>query len=398
MARRRAERPVPGWFRPVAALLVLTAALLVGEGAAQLADPLVPHWYGIDNGSVIMVGHPTRLWGLGAGERRNGDAVANIAAMGLRSPVPDVPRPTGRARILVLGDSTFFGHGVGDEDTIPAQLGQLLRDHGVDVDTVNGAVPGYSTEQSLRLLDDVGWSREPTLLLIGNLWSDNNFDHFRDADLLRTRELYLRHPLARSALFRVTAAVIDKLRGGDSARVVTWTRESAWPSTGSRRVPIQRYAHNLDTMIRAAAARGIGAALASPCNLRMARGLSVQGDVWDTYFRVQGEVGRHHRVPVIRTEAAMRVAAKEVDPTLLYVDDMHPSPPGARIMAAALAAGLLEAGWPQTSFVSQAAPLDVSVVRDGDPDGISEITNPRSPQTNLFPHTAEATRGEVTAP
>jgi lysophospholipase L1-like esterase len=398
MARRRAARPVPGWFRPVAALLVLAVVILLGEGVAQVVDPLVPNWYGIDNGTVIMVGHPTRLWGLGAGERRNGDAVAHIAETGLRSPLPETPRPQGRARVLVLGDSTFFGHGVGDADTIPAQLGELLRAHGLDVDTVNGAVPGYSTEQSLRLLDDVGWTREPTLLLIGNLWSDNNFDHFRDADLLRTRELYFRHPLAKSALFRVTAAVVDKLRGGDAARVVTWTRDSAWPATGSRRVPVQAYARNLDTMIRAAAARGIGAALASPCNLRMARGLSVQGDVWDTYFRVQGEVARHHRIPVIRTEAAMRVAAKEVDAEALYVDDMHPSPPGARIMAAALAAGLLEAGWPGNPLLARAEAFDAASVRDGDPDGMSEITNPRSPQTNLFPHTAEATRGEVTAP
>jgi lysophospholipase L1-like esterase len=379
-------------------VLVLAVVLLVGEGAAQVVDPLVPGWHGLDNGSVIMVGHPTRLWGLGPGERRNGTHTAHIAEVGLRSPVPEVPRPPGRARILVLGDSTFFGHDLDDADAIPVQLGELLREQGVDADTVNGAVPGYSTEQSRRLLDDMGWDRQPTLLAIGNLWSDNNFDHFHDADLLHTREVYLNHPLARSALFRVTAAVVDKLRGGDAARVVTWTRDSAWPSVGVRRVPLATYARNLDAMIRAAAARGIGAALVSPCNVRMARGLTAQGNVWDAYYRVQADVARHHGIPIIRTEAAMRVAAQQVDAELLYVDDMHPTATGARVMAAAIAAGLLEARWPARALRGRTEPFDASAVRDDNPEGLPEIPTARSPQTNLFPHTAEATRGQVMAP
>lgn len=398
MARRRAAKPAPGWFRPVAALLVLAVTLLVGEGVSQVVDPLVPNWYGLDNGSVIMVGHPTRLWGLGPGERRNGTHRALIAQEGLRSPVPEVPRPQGRERILVLGDSTFFGHDLDDPDTIPVQVGVLLRERGVDVDTVNGAVPGYSTEQTRRLLDDLGWAREPTLLLIGNLWSDNNFDHFHDADLLHTREVYLHHPLARSALFRVMAAVVDKLRGGDAARVVTWTRDSAWPEVGVRRVPIAAYVRNLDAMIRAAAARGIGAALVSPCNVRMARGLTAQGNVWDAYYQAQAAVARHHGLPVIRTEAAMRAAAQAVDATSLFVDDMHPTAGGARIMAASVAEGLLAAGWPSKPLRGRAEPFDAGTVRDANETGLPEAQNTRSPQTNLFPHTAAATRGEVTAP
>ena len=35
-----------------------------------------------------MAGHPTRLWGMGPGVRRNGSTVATIGADGLRAPAP----------------------------------------------------------------------------------------------------------------------------------------------------------------------------------------------------------------------------------------------------------------------------------------------------------------------
>jgi hypothetical protein len=45
---------------------------------------------------------------------------------------------------------------------------------------VNLGVPGYSTEQTLRLLEDVGWAYEPDLLIVHNIFSDCNIDAFQD--------------------------------------------------------------------------------------------------------------------------------------------------------------------------------------------------------------------------
>jgi len=84
---------------------VLLVFLSLGEGVARVVGPLTPTWQGNDPGGVIMVGHPTRLWGMGPGRRDNAGATATISEIGLREPVPTTPRPAGRQRILLLGDS-----------------------------------------------------------------------------------------------------------------------------------------------------------------------------------------------------------------------------------------------------------------------------------------------------
>ena len=45
---------------------------------------------------------------------------------------------------------------------------------------------GYSSFQSVNLLHLRGLSTEPDLFVIGNIWSDNNFDSFIDKELLAT--------------------------------------------------------------------------------------------------------------------------------------------------------------------------------------------------------------------
>ena len=44
---------------------------------------------------------------------------------------------------------------------------------------------GYSTEQTLRLLEEVGWSYEPDLVIVSNLFSDCNIDAFQDRVAMR---------------------------------------------------------------------------------------------------------------------------------------------------------------------------------------------------------------------
>jgi lysophospholipase L1-like esterase len=55
-------------------------------------------------------------------------------------------KQTGEVRVLMLGDSMVFGHGVADSETIPARLEGQLRDVlGVPVTVGNGGVAGYGT-------------------------------------------------------------------------------------------------------------------------------------------------------------------------------------------------------------------------------------------------------------
>ncbi len=369
-------------FRIGAALAVLVVLGVITELLAQRVAPQIPTWHGNDNGGVIMVGHPTRLWSVGPGVRRNvnSNTTATIDPIGLRSPVPTGPRPAGRQRILVLGDSTFFGHGVDDDATMEAQLQTLLRAEGKDVEVINGGIPGYSTEQTRMLLDDVGWALDPTLLILGNVWSDNTFDLFSDADLLRTRTAFANNPLARSAFFQILAGAVDRARGGPGAHIVTWTHRSTWPTRGQRRVPVQRYAANLDAMIRAATARNVGTLLLVPTNLLLVTTPDKPDVVWGPYHEAQRAVAAHHGIPVIQTLPAMLEAVKTAPPESLFVDDMHPTRAGHALFAASTAAAL--ANWPGQPFLGTTAPFDASGLTDATPT--QNAMNPMSPQVNLF--------------
>ncbi|MFZ5481682.1 MAG: SGNH/GDSL hydrolase family protein [Myxococcota bacterium] len=371
-------------FRVFATVVLFVVAGLVAEGGARMLGPEVPAWQGTDSGGVVMVGHPTRLWGMGPGERQNAGTTATISKLGIRGDVPALPRPKGRERVIVLGDSSFFGHGVPDDATIAVQLGGLLRADGLDVDTVNAGIPGYSTEQMRLLLEEVGWGLEPTLLLVANLWSDNNFDHFRDADLLRTQRAFNGNPLARSAFFQLLAGAIDRMRGGDGGRIVTWTRKSEWPKDGQRRVPLQRYAENLDATIRDARARGVGVALLAPTNKDMAGGTVAPDVSWGPYFDAQAKVAAHHGVPRVETLPALQEAAASAGVEALFVDEMHPSAVGAGAIAAAIRAQLAAAGWPKERLLGKEEPFDASGLVDTPPEPGTDNQNPMSPQANLF--------------
>lgn len=380
--RRRAGRRGLG-FRLASSGLVLLVVLGGLEAAARMVGPQIPAWQAPDNAGVIMTGNPTRLWGMQEGVRQNGSKTATITALGLRGPLPEVPRPAGRQRILIVGDSSFFGHGVADDETIGAQLQAELSSRGVDVDVVNGAIPGYSTEQSKILLDEVGWATEPTLVISGNLWSDNNADGFQDADLLRTARMYTGNPLAKSSLFLLAAGWVDRARGGSGGHLITWTKDSTWPESKARRVPLQDYANNLDWIVRTAREHGAGAAFIAPANKGLVNDEYPHGAGWDPYFAAQKAIAAYHGLPVASAIEAMQADEAPVDEK--FVDIMHPSKRGAGDIARRVADVLQEAGWPRVPLLGKAEPFDASGLVDDAPIRPGGQAARYSPQAQLFP-------------
>lgn len=49
-------------------------------------------------------------------------------------------------RILILGDSMTFGHGVNNDETFPNQLESIFSENSVNVDVLNAGVKGYGTD------------------------------------------------------------------------------------------------------------------------------------------------------------------------------------------------------------------------------------------------------------
>ncbi|HPM77791.1 MAG TPA: GDSL-type esterase/lipase family protein [bacterium] len=104
-------------------------------------------------------------------------AAVTTSAHHLRGPDFAVPKPAGVRRIVCLGASPTFGWGVAEDKTYPAVLGTLLRERGLNVETINGGVPGYTTWQGKHFLarDVLGW--QPDLVTVA--YDLNDLDIFR---------------------------------------------------------------------------------------------------------------------------------------------------------------------------------------------------------------------------
>jgi hypothetical protein len=93
-----------------------------------------------------------------------------INALGFRDPRDySLAKQPNTFRILVLGDSVTFGHGAVWETTYPFLLEQRLKQWRPETDwqVWNLGVPGYNTATELRLLERVGPSYAPDLVVVG---------------------------------------------------------------------------------------------------------------------------------------------------------------------------------------------------------------------------------------
>ncbi len=124
------------------------------------------------------------------------------------------PKPPTSFRILLLGDSSPVGLGLDScHLSFGPQLQMRLQDlHGErrDVELVNAAVSGYTSEQLVRYLELHGWAFEPDIVILycGN--NDASISGFQnDRELMRKQRLsQLRALLSRTALYRLLRTVL----------------------------------------------------------------------------------------------------------------------------------------------------------------------------------------------
>lgn len=327
---------------PLSRLLTGLGLALVGLGLAEvgasaLPDPPVRGPSGAI-GDPFMVPDPDRLWRMAPGDWSQAGVPFTVGADGLRElpwPAPDPAAPL----VLAVGDSTVFGHGVASADVWLVATARRLAAAGVAVRVKDAAVPGYSTEQTRRWLDAEGWATGPSLLVIGNLWSDANLDVVTDTALLAAvGGVGPGWWLERSALGRWTRHAVLTAAGRPTARRVDWPAPGA---TGTPRVPATDYLHNLEAMMDGARARGVGVlvlALANPEEIRRPSGAAD----WDAHRALQAAVARARGVP--RVDVAPLF--DDEDPARWFIDSVHPGAEGHRRIGEAVADALLAAGWP----------------------------------------------------
>ncbi|MBI5503775.1 MAG: hypothetical protein HY899_03165 [Deltaproteobacteria bacterium] len=92
-------------------------------------------------------------------------------SLGVRDREPELPKPRGRFRIMLLGDSMVFGQGVAERDTV----GEVLRTRlaGPRVDVVSAGIPGWNTLSEEQFLDKTAKLIEPDLVVLLYVENDN---------------------------------------------------------------------------------------------------------------------------------------------------------------------------------------------------------------------------------
>lgn len=119
--------------------------------------------------------------------RREFNTGISINSMGLRNREFDSSNRD-KFRILVLGDSFTFGHGVEQEEAYPAIVETLLQQRYGEgkIETINaGFASGYSPDTYYLYLKQTGLSLKPDLVLIG-LFIGNDLDGYDQNEWVRT--------------------------------------------------------------------------------------------------------------------------------------------------------------------------------------------------------------------
>jgi len=329
------------------ALVPAVGLIALAEGAARLFwDPLPP---APENGQVLGA-HPTRGWGLDGAPTASAGAGFRTDARGLRRVDPS----GAPLRAITTGDSSIFGHGLVDEDTLHASLRTALGQRGLDVDVFTIAVPGYTLPQSRTTLDEVGWELKPDLLVVGNLWSDNDFREAAEPESTPSNaSLWIAYLARSSALLSWLA----QASAGFVLPTVGWIQGDA--PGGTRRVPLGDYVAHLDALLQDATQRDVSVIVLTPCNRDLAAGTAAppRGWPWDPYFAAVTAWTEHRGVP--RVDGCGVAEASRLSGDTAFLDDMHPTGTLNQAYAVALAATIATAGWPDQPWQPQldTAPL-----------------------------------------
>jgi hypothetical protein len=301
------------------------------------------------NVGIQMQAHPTRIWSLlPDSEMENFGVQVKVDSLGMREGI-DVLQE--ESRIMILGDSSFFGHGVADSDTLHVQLGKYLGEQGINVDVLCGAVPGYSILQSSIFMDEVGWEQNPTMLIIGNVWSDNNFDHFNDQEWISTLQspFYLwKQKISRSALWQFllySRNQRSKEELGKLARI-SWVKKPI--EVPQRRVSLIDYATVLDALIEKAGQKGIEVVLIQPANRNRLHHRNSK-EMWYPYFMVQRIIAEHRKIPIFDVAEILQIFA--LTPSEAFLDEMHPTGKTNYWLSQSIVNRLILDGWPSKTHI-----------------------------------------------
>jgi lysophospholipase L1-like esterase len=168
-----ASQRLDRFFRRPLVASALLAFFAFFVPAATLEVALRPYAQRLSKDTSLFVKDDALGWRLRPSTTQPwGGISVTTNAKGLRG--PEIPyEKTDARRILYLGDSVTFGYMVERwEDTFPYAIEARLEASGMDVETVNSGVGGWSCWQHLVFLEDEGLRYEPDLVVVGFVLND----------------------------------------------------------------------------------------------------------------------------------------------------------------------------------------------------------------------------------
>ncbi len=251
-------------------------------------------------------------------------------------------RPADTLLAVSIGDSPVYGQGVGDRENFTALLHSATQGK---LNALNLAGLGYSSLQSLIVLQTVLPRERPDLVVIATLWSDNNFDSFVDKELLARHQSFpFRLKFLATRLLSQLALrrwLLDQTGNLDSTRL-GGGRHHAPEDSRPRRVAINDYAHNLWQIVDLAETVGadvLFVVLPNQEDIFQA----MRYPAYEPYRSVLRDVAKRRGYPVVELPSLFRQS--ELPCKALFLDRMHPTVAGHRLIADAIINTLKEGEW-----------------------------------------------------
>jgi len=285
-------------------------------------------------------------------------ARVRINAKGLRGPELPYAKPPGVFRILWLGDSVTFGDKIGEDGEIfPFLAEQFLESEGaLEVETINAGVSGYSPWQELRYLRDEGLRYDPDLIVVGFVPNDvtellelERFGGSWEGWQLWYSRSPLRHALDQSAVFNALSRGIAGLRFGREVSAGARRKEVInvralvdEPDRPDVAAAWRKALDDVGAMHAVAQENGrrlLLAALPFAFQLERAQPSDPPQERLRAFAEARG-IPYLDLLPILRQDAGRRGApASEY-----FIDHVHLTPGGMRVVAAAIARFVTEAG------------------------------------------------------
>ncbi|MEE2750473.1 MAG: GDSL-type esterase/lipase family protein, partial [Myxococcota bacterium] len=284
-------------------------------GRTLLESPLSSFGAGIET-EGIFVPHPQTGWALPPSRQfRFAGQPVITNTLGLRGPEPV---PDDSTRIVVVGDSTPFGHGVSGPDSFPSLLEKRLSET-QPVQVQNAGVPGFTCPQSSLQLDRIATHFQPDILVLYQMNTDATRVESQDKVAL----IGLSPLLLETGLGRLSIAAAAAYR----------------PQRPRERVSLSRYKKCLEEMLVQQANRQAQSLLVVPVSrfdFGKPAGFEHPGmGALADYRAAVRELAEKHHVPILDMPITVQRLKLSANEHLL--DEVHPTKTGHTFIADAIA-------------------------------------------------------------